>query len=585
MKIRLLIYMFIIVLTVPLWSQAPIKNIYFENISQYSSDDYRKWSGLTVGSIWRPELIKKANKQIVSALHRRGFLFARIDSVSIKRISDRGTVLRWFIHEDFPFKIKNINIESDSLSSETLRQLLELQSGTFYNEELVKSELFRINKYCAQRGFPLSKTEIRNFRLQKDEKEYLVNMDIFVNAGRQIYIDEMIVSGNTLTKDYVIIRETDLQRGDLYDKEVVDAIPEKLNRLGFFKEVAPPKLRILPDGRNIIIIEVTEGNTTTFDGIVGYIPPSQNAIDEDGYFTGSIQLNLRNLFGTGRKLEVDWKKPDRLSDEFKIYYEEPWIFGYSINIGGGLERLVRDTTYIENTISFNGSLRLTSEFRGTFALINRSVIPDSTASADMRLARTQIWSAEIGVGYDTRDFPLNPRTGLYYSTVYSFGFKKNKGPDYLLREDKLPGTEEIQTFRVGLAYFRELWKNQVLAVNFSGGKIEGAEDRLQLSDHFWFGGSKTFRGYREDQFHGTTVGWLNLEYRFLTGRDSRIFLFNDWGFYNYKENGQVREDILPGFGIGLRFRSPLGIMSVDYGLGRGDSFSTGKIHFGIVNQF
>jgi hypothetical protein len=47
----------------------------------------------------------------------------------------------------------------------------------------------------------------------------------------------------------------------------------------------------------------------------------------------------------------------------------------------------------------------------------------------------------------------------------------------------------------------------------------------------------------------------------------------------------ITKDTLPGYGVGIRFETPLGIMGVDYGFGRGDSFSTGKIHFGIINSF
>ena len=119
----------------------------------------------------------------------------------------------------------------------------------------------------------------------------------------------------------------------------------------------------------------------------------------------------------------------------------------------------------------------------------------------------------------------------------------------------------------------------------AGSYIESNKNQLQLSDHFWFGGFETLRGYREDQFHGTAVAWVNLEYRFLLGRRTRIFLFNDWGFYQYKDVSGTVNDILPGYGIGLRFESPLGVMGVDYGFGRGDTFSTGKIHFGIINTF
>ena len=64
-----------------------------------------------------------------------------------------------------------------------------------------------------------------------------------------------------------------------------------------------------------------------------------------------------------------------------------------------------------------------------------------------------------------------------------------------------------------------------------------------------------------------------------------MFLFNDWGFYQYKERTGITKDTLYGYGIGIRFETPLGIMGVDYGFGRGDTFSTGKIHFGIINSF
>ena len=168
---------------------------------------------------------------------------------------------------------------------------------------------------------------------------------------------------------------------------------------------------------------------------------------------------------------------------------------------------------------------------------------------------------------------------------FTFGTKENTSPVYLIKEDSLALREGIKKVRGHLSYFQRLWQNQVLAVNFHGSYIEGDKNQLQLSDHFWFGGFGSLRGYRENQFHGTIVSWINVEYRFLIGRNSRVFLFSDWGFYQYEDATGIVNDILPGYGVGIRFDTPLGVMGVDYGLGRGDTFSTGKIHFGIINSF
>jgi outer membrane protein insertion porin family len=250
-----------------------------------------------------------------------------------------------------------------------------------------------------------------------------------------------------------------------------------------------------------------------------------------------------------------------------------------------LERIVRDTTYIERSYLLNSTLKLSAEFKGFLNISHSEVVPDSLASRTLRMARNTFTGGEIGVQYDTRDFPANPRKGIRYMASFSFGTKRNSGPEYLIREDSLAHKEGIKKIKGQLSYFQRLWQNQVFALNFSGSHIEGDKDQLQLSDHFWFGGFGSLRGYRENQFHGTSVSWVNLEYRFIVGRNSRVFLFNDWGFYQYEDASGIKNDILAGYGVGIRFDTPLGVMGVDYGLGRGDTFSTGKIHFGIINSF
>jgi hypothetical protein len=41
------------------------------------------------------------------------------------------------------------------------------------------------------------------------------------------------------------------------------------------------------------------------------------------------------------------------------------------------------------------------------------------------------------------------------------------------------------------------------------------------------------------------------------------------------------EDFLYGFGLGLNLETALGVLRVSYALGEGDTFSDGKIHFGV----
>ena len=40
-----------------------------------------------------------------------------------------------------------------------------------------------------------------------------------------------------------------------------------------------------------------------------------------------------------------------------------------------------------------------------------------------------------------------------------------------------------------------------------------------------------------------------------------------------------------GYGAGLSFPGPLGILQVDYGLAKDLNFREGKIHFRLINEF
>ena len=97
------------------------------------------------------------------------------------------------------------------------------------------------------------------------------------------------------------------------------------------------------------------------------------------------------------------------------------------------------------------------------------------------------------------------------------------------------------------------------------------------------------RGYTEDQFLGSRIFWSNLEYRFLLTQRSFTFLFLDTGYF-YRPEDLTRnilktEGFRIGYGLGINLETGIGVIGVSFALGKGDSFSNGKIHFGIVNEF
>jgi outer membrane protein insertion porin family len=584
-KISLIFGLFVILTNVGI-AQDLVGNMEFDGNDKIDGDQLMIWAGLKEGSPVNQTIINNVNRKIISGYQAAGYLFARIDSTIFS--SDEKSVsksIKWYIDEGTLVRLGKVKMIPDSLSIEDLENLVDFHEGDIYRREYIESEISLIGHFYAENGFPLATIDISNTSLRSEDDIKYIDIDIRIHSGPRINVNKIIIRGNQSTNDEVILRELGIKNGQMYDQKKIDDIPKQLNHLGYFSEISPVRAIGLQNGKTDLLIEVKETSTTTFDGIIGYIPPPQTSNNQDGYFTGLINLNFRNLFGTGRKFEVNWRKPDKFSEEFRVFYEEPWIFNYPMNVGVGLERIVRDTTYIERSYFLNSTLKLSAEFKGFLNISHTEVVPDSLASHTFRMTQNTTTGGEIGIQYDTRDFPINPRQGIRYMASFSFGTKENTGPEYLIKEDSLARREGIKKIKIQLSYYQRLWQNQILAFNLNGSHIEGDKDQLQLSDHFWFGGFGSLRGYRENQFHGTSVSWINLEYRFIIGRNSRVFLFNDWGFYQYEDPTGIKKDILAGYGVGIRFDTPLGVMGVDYGLGRGDSFSTGKIHFGIINSF
>ena len=567
-------------------AQNIIGSIKIEGNQNFSDEQFIEWSELTPGGFINQNQFESLNKKIIGHLNEEGYLYAQIDSISVKLDSVQKTKdIVWYINENLPFYIGEIFVNSDSIPSEDLISQMDLREGDIYNQKLIEQEINVFNRIYAEKGYPFVESNVSDVDIKKTEDSYIIDLKFNIKSGKVAEISKIILTGNKVTKDEVILREIDMKPGDKYRQDEVEKIPYILNKLGYFKQIDTPQFTITKEKEFALLINVEEGNTTTFDGIVGYIPDDPSSKKNEGYFTGLLNASFRNLFGTGRKFEIFWEKPDKFSDQFKLYYEEPWVFNFPLNVGVGLERLVRDITYIERSYFTNNSFKITRDLKSIFSFYQKATIPDSAASRDLRLARNITNTIEFGIEYDTRDYPINPRSGIYYSTKYSYGQKQNTGPSYLINEDDLVENEELQKVQVDLAFFQPIISNQLLYFHVFGSQIKSNENQLQLTDHTWFGGARSLRGYRENQFHGSVVSWLNLEYRFLIGRNSRIFVFNDWGFFHYKDKEGKKENILPGYGLGIRFDTALGVMGVDFGLGKNDSFSNGKIHFGIENSF
>jgi outer membrane protein assembly factor BamA len=541
---------------------------------------YQRLSNLTVNKI---------RNDLMASLSQDGYYLASLDSFKIQTdpAQDRG-IIHIYITPGLRFVLNDVIWSSVDTLSNCYNDIQEITQN-YINKpfnDLIQKDLYKsVLKIFENSGYPLCSINTIGFKLDSlNHLQMGIELQVDIRPGPFVKITGLKLPEDSDINMKYLERNFRYKKNEIYNEERIARYTRILKRLDFLTNVKYPTLVMEEDSLFYLQLDYQEAPSTTFDGIIGYIPPPVNDPTQSGYFTGLINVNLKNLFTTGRRLSVYWQKPNQLSEEIRINYREPFLLGLPFHIGGSLNRLIRDTTYIEWRYTLDAEFPFNENLTGIARFYKREVFPDSLASAVSRIPQTEAFHTELGIRWDTRDDFYNPRTGLFLTTLFDYGTQQNVGPDYLIKEDSLIEKTNVIKMTSDLGIFIPMWSNQVLAFNFHTVLIGYQGQEVQIPDMFWFGGATTVRGYRENQFYGEKAAWLNSEYRFLLGPQSRFFVFTDLAYYN-RNIPEFKEEYLVGYGMGIRIPSPLGVMQVDYGLAKGLVFREGKLHFRLINEF
>jgi outer membrane protein insertion porin family len=569
----------------PLLGGPPlIRSIDFQGASVFTSRDFLSWLGSKQTLPYSRSLVESDLGIIVDNYRRQGYLAARVDSVQVRYTSDSAFVdLAFLITEGKRAVVGSIAIEGawQMRPSDILGQF-DIKSGEPLDESALERDIDALLSRYERIGYPFAACHVANLGARSGGEEDTLDITLRVEEGRQITIDEIRVEGNKETDASVVVRETRLVPGEVFNPGKVDAIKQRLTRLNIFARVDDPQL-YMRNSTAGLLITVQEGSTNTFDGVIGYIPASTEG--ESGYLTGLVSVAMRNLLGTGRKFSLQWQREDKRSQELGVRYLEPWVLGMPANLGIGFLQRQQDSSYVRRVFDMKAELMLSEELSVGALVGLESVIPSADSTVN-RVFRSSTTTVGVELQYDSRNDLYSPTTGARYRTDYNYGAKRIKDVPSPF-SSQVATKVAVQKFSLDLDFYLSTFSHQVSAVGFHGREIRSGQ--LEEGEMFRFGGARTLRGYRENQFLGSRIAWSNLEYRFLLGRRSFFFGFVDTGYYSRPADPVHSiagvDAFKYGYGVGMQLETGLGTLGVSFALGKGDSFSAGKIHLGLINEF
>jgi outer membrane protein assembly complex protein YaeT len=445
-----------------------------------------------------------------------------------------------------------------------------------------------------------------------------------VREGPRVFVDHVLIVGNTRTKTATIERELRFKPGDPLGLEAISESQRRLAALGLFR-----RARILQLGngdavQRDVLVTVEEAPLTTLGYGGGFEVRSRVVRAENDPTVASEKLEFaprasfeigrRNLFGTNRSVNLFTSASLHPRDSPVFANQEPTP-GTDASGGYGFPEYrvlgqFRQPRLLSSAADFRVTGTLEQQIRSSFNFSRRSMAAEiafrlprsSSASLGYQIQRTRVFNQSVeesqqrdidrlfpkvrlssfvgSIIRDTRDDPVDPADGQYFSANgqvaaraigSEVGFVKSFFTAQTFKT--LPGRRAIvfaASARLGAA----------------GGFPSAAGSRdLPASERFFAGGDTTVRGFALDRLGvrhdpsrptdtidaagfplgGNALLLLNGELRVPVRNGVKLVGFADVGNV-FKSMGDVAfGELRPALGLGFRYRSPVGPIRFDLG--------------------
>lgn len=521
-------------------------------------------------------------KQLIADLHKQSHITANLDTLVFSRDTVTaylyvGPQYRWV-------SLRKGNIDGYMLDR------------TGYKDRLYRDKPFRYDEYAKlektfieiseNNGFPFARIQLDSISISEKGIDAALNFQ----KGPMFTFDSILIIGKTKTKKRYLMRHLRINKGTPYAQQKIEDVDRLLQELPFLVQKRPPQI-LFSKNTAILTLFLEDKKINQIDGIIGFLPGE--GTNKKLLVTGELNLGLRNLLGTGKSLNLEWKKIKQASQVLDVFYLHPKLLGSSIDTRINFNLLKRDSTFL----TLNRKITFIQR-TGRYGKVNISVGLKTSRPLDGISDTSVIKFADYnyytyGLGYDlnTLDNIYYPRKGWLFSTLGYVGNKTIR-PNPEFNPIYYEGTKlkSIQfNLESILERYTKLGRNSVLLTRASIGKIFNETKNIYFNDLYQLGGLKSLRGFNENNFYASEYAIGTIEYRFFTDETSYLLLFYEQGTLTNKINSISKFDYPLGFGAGVSFTTPAGVFNFIYSLGSSKdqklNVNLSKVHFGITSKF
>lgn len=509
-------------------------------------------------------------KVIRELMATEGFFSSKIET-SLERENGKWRV-RINVDPGSPSRVAQAEIEFEGAITENEKRVSELRQGW----KLKPGEIFRQEEWESAKRALVRELSVKRYayariadsaaKVNPETRE--VDLNVTVDSGPEVYFGELQISGLERYSKDVVANLSPIKPGEPYDQEALLEYQTRLIDTGYFGSAFVNLARDPADpARAPVEVSVAETPSRKLGFGIGF---STNTGAR-----GQVDYSDSNIFDSGWRFDSNLtleQKRQRAAARFTL---PPKASGYRDSFGTDFERTdLQDQETLRLKLGGERA-RKRGDYEtalGLNYLIEEQRVEGSERDINRALAPSYSWTARKvnDLIYPERGFLVNAQLA--------------GASEQLLSDQTF-----VRTYGKA-AWFLPVQQLGTLIVRGELG-IVWADSRDGIPTDFLFrtGGDQSVRGY-EFQSLGVREGDAVVGGRYLAVGSVEYVqrMTEKWGaaiFYDYGNAADEWDELEPvsGYGVGVRYRSPIGPINVD--VAYGEDVSKFRLHLTVGYSF
>ncbi len=285
------------------------------------------FSFLDSAGSYQEEMLEMDKHRIEYFYRDHGYLMVKVPRAEVEYSKDKREIsVTFHIQEGDQFILRSIKAPGDEMfGEEELLPLISLKEGEPYSQSKLVESMNRLRDVWGEKGYIYADVYPQ---VKPDENSNEVDVTFQTDRGKMLYVNRIVITGNSVTRDKVVRRQLDIVEGDLITSTKLSQSKASVEYLSFFeREGVNWKIHRISDELADLELNVQEAKTGNFNFMLSHGSDRYTAKPS---LRGSIMLSKSNLFGQGYDINTMVQANKHRIQRIEASFINPHIFDSDI---------------------------------------------------------------------------------------------------------------------------------------------------------------------------------------------------------------------------------------------------------------